>query len=80
MLGAGPAAVKETTLETIFADCAMAAGAAACKSQPALATTMGLRAKAMAMPVINSTRSVTVAATASGRNGSWAFSMVMMPS
>ena len=34
----------------------------------------------IAMPVANSKRSVDIAATASGKNGSWEFSSVVMPS
>ena len=53
---------------------------ATCRSHPILAAAIGLRAKAMAMPVTSSTRSVAVAARASGRNGSCRFSIVTMPS
>ena len=41
---------------------------------------MGLLGKAMATAVKSSTRSVATAATAKGRNGWCAFSMVITPS
>ena len=45
-----------------------------CRSLAVTATLIGLRAKATAMPVNSSTRSVAWAASATGRNGSWAIS------
>ena len=50
-----------------------------CRSQPMLASSIGLRAKATAMAVPSSTSRVLVAATARGRNGSWGPSSVHTP-
>ena len=43
------------------------------------ASIIGVRANATAMPVINSTRCVFIAATTSGKNGSCDVSAVMIP-
>jgi hypothetical protein len=53
---------------------------ARCKSQAATAVTIGLRVNAVAIAVPSVTRSVAVAATASGKNGSCCVSAVQMPS
>ena len=50
------------------------------RSQPTLATAIGVRAKAIATPVCNSIRRVAVPATASARNGSCLFSIETTPS
>ena len=49
------------------------------RSWPMFASTIGVRANATAMPVINSARSVFIAATSNGKNGSCDVSAVMMP-
>ena len=49
------------------------------RSQPMLASVIGLRAKATAMRVPSSTVSVCSAASSSGKNGSWLVSAVQMP-
>ena len=51
----------------------------ACRSQPMLASSIGLRANATAMAVPSSMLAVSGAATASGRNGSWGPSTVHAP-
>jgi hypothetical protein len=53
---------------------------AACRSHDVWARVMGLRAKATAMAVPRSTRSVPCAASNSGRNGSWLVSAYQIPS
>ena len=53
---------------------------AACRSFATYAVVMGLRAKATAIDVPREIRDVAPAATASGRNGSWATSAVQAPS
>ena len=50
-----------------------------CRSQPMLASSIGLRAKATAMAVPSSISLVWAAAAASGRNGSWGPSAVHAP-
>ena len=49
------------------------------RSQPTWASTIGLRAKATAMAVISSMRSVLWAARPRGRNGSWLVSADSSP-
>jgi hypothetical protein len=51
----------------------------ACRSQPMLASSIGLRAKATAIDVPSSTCSVCSAASSSGKNGSWLVSAVQTP-
>ncbi|COW72506.1 Uncharacterised protein [Mycobacterium tuberculosis] len=51
-----------------------------CRSQPTLATIIGLRANATAMLVPSSSRDVCSAASSSGRKGSWLASAVQPPS
>ncbi len=53
---------------------------AACRSHAVWARVMGLRAKATAMPVARSMRSVCCAASSSGKNGSWLVSADQTPS
>ena len=43
-----------------------------------LAATIGLRLNEIAIPVISSARSVSIAAIASGKNGSFEFSIALM--
>ena len=52
----------------------------ACRSQPTLATVIGLRANATAMLVPSSIVVVCSAASTSGRNGSWLISAVQQQS
>ncbi len=52
----------------------------ACRSQPRLASVMGLRAKATAMLVPSSILVVCSAANVNGRKGSWLISPVQQPS
>ena len=51
-----------------------------CRSQAVLARVIGLRAKATAMPVPSSSRSVASAARTWGRKGSWLVSALHAPS
>ena len=51
-----------------------------CRSQPMLASVIGLRANATAIDVPSSSRSVCSAASRRGRNGSWDVSADQMPS
>jgi len=50
------------------------------RSQPTLATAIGVRAKAIATLVCSSMRSVAAPATANARNGSCLFSIEATPS
>ena len=51
-----------------------------CRSLASMASVMGLRANATAIPVPNSSFSVAAAPTAMGRNGSWLVSADHTPS
>ena len=52
---------------------------AVCKSQPMLASSIGLRANATAIAVPSSISRVLAAATTRGKNGSWGPSTVQAP-